>query len=111
MQRNRLGAFIAVTLVAVAGSSVRADLVPIGDPFDGNSWGHEFQETSGSYDLIAVRMFSSGDSFESPTFSNFSVLGWHLAHEGRKHTVGTAVYGADGECRALARAIWIEVPV
>jgi hypothetical protein len=38
------------------------------------------------------------------------VLGWPLAHDGRKHTVATAIYGADGECRAMARAIWIEIP-
>jgi hypothetical protein len=38
-------------------------------------------------------------------------LGWHLQHSGRKHLVGTAIYGADGGLRARARATWIEVPL
>lgn len=39
-----------------------------------------------------------------------TVRGWAIDHEGRKHHVGTAIYGADGECRAVARATWIEIP-
>ena len=37
------------------------------------------------------------------------VRGWPIAHQGRKHTVGTALYGADGEPRAWAEAVWVEV--
>ncbi|RYZ04089.1 MAG: hypothetical protein EOO24_13285 [Comamonadaceae bacterium] len=39
------------------------------------------------------------------------VIGWPLAHEGRKRTAGSAVYGGDGRLVAHARAVWIEVPL
>ncbi|MDX1379757.1 MAG: hypothetical protein R3233_01485 [Xanthomonadales bacterium] len=35
--------------------------------------------------------------------------GWAIDVDGRKHHVGSAVYGADGACLAHARATWIEV--
>jgi hypothetical protein len=38
------------------------------------------------------------------------VVGWSLDTHGRKHVVGTALFAQSGECRALARATWIEVP-
>jgi hypothetical protein len=36
------------------------------------------------------------------------VVGWPIRNSGRKHEAGTALYGADGELCAIARAIWIE---
>lgn len=36
------------------------------------------------------------------------VIGWKLASEGRKHTVGTAVFDEDGELAAVAKGLWIE---
>lgn len=39
------------------------------------------------------------------------VVGWEIEHRGRKHLAGTALYGADGACVAVGRAVWIEVPV
>lgn len=45
-----------------------------------------------------------------PTDRPLVVQGWHLAQEGRKHRVGTAVHGPDGTCLATARATWIIVP-
>jgi hypothetical protein len=36
------------------------------------------------------------------------VIGWRLADEGRKHTVGTALFDEDGELCARAQAVWIE---
>jgi len=36
------------------------------------------------------------------------VVGWSIAAEGRKQRAGTAVFGADGELRGLAEAVWIE---
>jgi hypothetical protein len=53
-----------------------ADFVPFGDPFEGGSWGQRFYEDIGTYDLIGVKMFSAGDSFESPTLNNFSGQNW-----------------------------------
>jgi len=37
------------------------------------------------------------------------VLGWHRYSEGRKHFVGTAIFGKDGGLAARARATWIEL--
>ncbi len=39
------------------------------------------------------------------------VMGWPLGHEGRKRTAGSAIYTAQGQRLALARALWIEVPL
>ena len=38
-------------------------------------------------------------------------VGWPVALEGRKRHSGSAVYRADGSLVALARAVWIEVPL
>jgi hypothetical protein len=38
------------------------------------------------------------------------VIGWPIAIDGRKRTVGTAIADADGRVVARARAVWIEVP-
>jgi hypothetical protein len=38
------------------------------------------------------------------------VLGWEIRHEGRKHHTGTALFGANGSCRAVGYATWFEVP-
>lgn len=35
------------------------------------------------------------------------VTGWRLKEEGRKFEAGTALFGADGSLRAIARALWI----
>lgn len=39
------------------------------------------------------------------------VLGWALGAEGRKRLAGSAVYGPGGRLVAVARAVWIEVPL
>lgn len=39
------------------------------------------------------------------------VLGWPLGTDGRKRMAGTAVYAPGGSLVALARAVWIEVPL
>jgi hypothetical protein len=38
------------------------------------------------------------------------VLGWQIARDGRKLHAGTALFGADGALRGLARALWITPP-
>ncbi|MEO0578826.1 MAG: hypothetical protein AAFZ58_09070, partial [Pseudomonadota bacterium] len=38
-----------------------------------------------------------------------TVLGWHLAADGRRHDTGTAVVRADGDIVAIAKARWFEV--
>jgi len=37
------------------------------------------------------------------------LAGWEIAHQGRKHTTGTALYGASGACLGLGVGTWIEV--
>jgi hypothetical protein len=37
------------------------------------------------------------------------VIGWRIASDGRKHTVGTALFDEDGELCARAQALWIEL--
>ncbi len=36
------------------------------------------------------------------------VIGWTIATEGRKRTVGTAVFDEDGELCGYAKGLWIE---
>ena len=35
------------------------------------------------------------------------VMGWRIAREGRKLHAGTAIFGADGGLRGIARALWV----
>jgi hypothetical protein len=35
------------------------------------------------------------------------VMGWQIAREGRKLHAGSAIFGADGGLRGLARALWV----
>jgi hypothetical protein len=36
------------------------------------------------------------------------VIGWRLGSDGRKHRVGTAIYGEGRQLRGIAEALWIE---
>lgn len=36
-------------------------------------------------------------------------VGWSRSREGRKHRVGSAVFGGDGELRGLAEAVWVAI--
>lgn len=36
------------------------------------------------------------------------IVGWRIAHSGRKYEVGTALFDEDGELCGRARALWIE---
>jgi len=38
------------------------------------------------------------------------VLGWQIAREGRKLHAGTALFGAEGGLRGIARALWVLPP-
>ena len=38
-------------------------------------------------------------------------IGWAISGQGRKHRTGSALFGPEGDCRALAEAIWFEVAV
>jgi len=43
------------------------------------------------------------------TGEDLMVLGWSIAHEGRRHEVGTGLYDRDGRCLAVGQATWIEL--
>lgn len=36
------------------------------------------------------------------------LVGWEIAHEGRKHRTGTALFGASGACLGLGLGTWLE---
>jgi hypothetical protein len=48
----------------------------------------------------------------APVLANerYVVVGWETGRDGRRHYTGTALFSETGECRALARATWFEVP-
>ena len=74
---------IAVMCAFVAAPAL-ADLTPIGDFVEGASWTQAFDEGNpsiGPFDLVAVKMTSLGDTFETQTHFNFSNAGWALAYE------------------------------
>lgn len=56
-----------------------AELTPVGDPQESDSWEQRFRETGlGAVDLVAVRMVTAGDWFKSPAENDFSEAGWDL---------------------------------
>lgn len=68
--------------ILLAANAALADLMAIGDPVEGGSWSQGFIESGvGSFDLVAVQMFSAGDSFETPTHSAFTVGSWSTIYE------------------------------
>jgi hypothetical protein len=40
--------------------------------------------------------------------SSCTIVGWHVASDGRKHEAGTAIFDGTGVLCAKARALWIE---
>jgi len=54
-----------------------ADLVAVGEPVEGDSWCQAFQESGvGTFDLVAVQMYSADDAFLSPTHRSFNRGSW-----------------------------------
>lgn len=75
MTRMILSSVVALLLLT-AGSAF-ADLTPTGDPAEGGSWAQRFQESGvGNFDLVAVRMTTAGDTFESQVHDNFTDSSW-----------------------------------
>ena len=67
--------FLLVSNAAIAGDT------SVGDAVEGNSWSQGFVESGvGSFDLVAVKMLSAGDTFESPTHWGLA-SGWAIALE------------------------------
>lgn len=60
----------------------KATLEPIGDPIELNSWAQRFTNSEDEvFDLIAVKMNSVGDSFESVSLYDFVPPSWNLSME------------------------------
>lgn len=47
---------------------------------------------------------------EVSTGERCMVVGWEIESEGRRHWTGTALFGEAGDCRAVGRGVWFEVP-
>ena len=72
-------------MCAFVAAPALADLVPIGEPVEGGSWEQRFYEDLGTYNMVAVKMITSLDSFEhtliKASLSNFDNTGWSLLYE------------------------------
>ncbi len=77
---------VIASVLGLACPAAWADLTPIGDPIEENSWTQVFNESGvGQYDCMAFVMVSSGDAFEhflssggvhTPSLSGFTKTGW-----------------------------------
>lgn len=66
-------------LVFVAAPSVYSAPTLVGGPYTGGSWWVDVSAGGiGSYDLVAVRIASGSDVFESPAIRNISNANWSL---------------------------------
>lgn len=47
----------------------------------------------------------------NPVFvaEQYTVMGWEISRDGRKHHTGTALFSKSGECCGMGRGIWFEV--
>jgi len=104
---KRLLTVLCMTLIVLVGAhAVFADLVPVGDPIEGNSWSQQFCEDAGQYDMICLKMISEGDSFEHSgaraALSAFDNAGWGLLFENDSTypTVASASGPLAGDCPA-----------
>lgn len=46
----------------------------------------------------------------TPAAAQYALIAWEIAHEGRKHHTGTAIFSEEGLCHGIARGTWFEVP-
>ena len=73
MKKLLLLSFLSLLLGA---GTAMADIVPVGLPTSGFSWGQNFSfDRSFSFDLVAVQMITN-DLFEGPVFRALSTPGW-----------------------------------
>ncbi len=70
-------AVLTLTIPAVA------DLSSVGDAVEGDSWTQVFDHwwPGKQFDLTAIRMMSSGDTFESIAVSSINKAGWAVLYE------------------------------
>jgi hypothetical protein len=95
-----------ITICAIAGfvlaaSIANANFTPIGDSLGDGSWEWRFQESAGVgnyFDLIGIRMTSSGDTFEHAAINDFSTTTpmWSLLYENAKLPENPTLASASG---------------
>ena len=87
MKKCTLVLVAAIALLAVYPMSARADLtyntvdgvtMGFGDVLEGNSWSFSVAAGGPTYDLVAAKIASAGDTYESPAAGNFSNAGWDM---------------------------------
>jgi hypothetical protein len=77
---KRLVIFSMGVVLLLAANAAFADLTPVGDPMDIGSWAQGFNETGvGSFDFVATRMVSPGDTFEKLGYSGLPT-GWSASY-------------------------------
>ena len=83
-----------VALVAWLSAPALAAM-PVGDPYEGDSWSIGFEERAGGgpqwaagpFDTIVVYMSGGPETFESPGMSNFSGSNWHVVAQTDQYVV------------------------
>ena len=71
--------FIFIAVIVGCSSMAMADLSVVGDPIEGGSWKQAFTESGiGTFDYVAVKMVSAGDTFEKVVHSGFNKSGWAM---------------------------------
>ena len=76
---QRASVFLAFAFALVAASHVSAAPTLDGGPYIGASWWLDVSASGiGSYDLVAVRIASGSDTFESAAIRNISDAGWSM---------------------------------
>jgi hypothetical protein len=76
---KRVLVLVTLTWIAVAAPSVYATPTMVGDPFVAGSWGFSANAGGvGAFDLVAVRIASGSDVFESPAIRNISNGAWAM---------------------------------
>jgi hypothetical protein len=86
---------VLAAALAVSASVAWADLTPIGDPAEGESWTQRFNESGvGNFNVVAVKMISAGDTFEDIVHSGFNRTGWGMLWDNSSTTYPTIASAA-----------------
>ena len=94
--RKKLGALAAVAF-AVMAVPAQADPMTTGEPGDGGSWFQDWTQRNvagGSFDMVAVKIFSAGDSF-APTEVTLLPGGWSVNFVSPSLVIFSSDSGAD----------------
>jgi len=79
MKKKLIILCVTMTILSLTNSALATPTFgPVGDPIVGLSWKQWWAGLPGETDLIAHRLASAGDTFESPGYSSFTQPGWHM---------------------------------